>query len=475
MSYTCQTAPGVEFTTREELHAHYKSEWHRYNLKRKVSSLPPVSREEFEKRKAAALALSAEQRKKAGAGTGTSHLKQDKAVNQAKMDKAKKLKALKLAQAQGLVPPTVQLSTKSERADREVLPTPPSSENPAEDKEDVVLSSDMDESSSTIDAKSQPGQWKEIRWTDDGEEIHKFVVNVKTCIFCKEKSETLVGNIRHMQQRHGMFIPDVEYLVDPEGLIAYLSHKATNGQTCLSCNRQFRTSQSCIQHMVDSGHCMIRYQDDDDFAELADFYDFTSSYPEHETSFVEGDEGKDLGRVDEDDGWETVSEDDGDLEDMPDIDDADEDENEAVTEQSGKGLVKRTITVNEQGELLLLDGRIAGNRKWRRFYKQRYRDLDDSAAMVTINGVSQPTPSKMRAVVRRYPKAMQSQMLLGYSEAGVDALSLVQKTRTPSGVVTLPRQEQRRIARNQQQKMMKLGVKGNKILAKHFKYRDPYV
>jgi hypothetical protein len=40
----------------------------RYNLKRKVSSLPAVSLEEFETRKAAALALSAEQRKKAGVG-----------------------------------------------------------------------------------------------------------------------------------------------------------------------------------------------------------------------------------------------------------------------------------------------------------------------------------------------------------------------------------------------------------------------
>ena len=26
---TCYTAPGVEFTTREELHEHYRTEWHR--------------------------------------------------------------------------------------------------------------------------------------------------------------------------------------------------------------------------------------------------------------------------------------------------------------------------------------------------------------------------------------------------------------------------------------------------------------
>jgi len=383
------------------------------------------------------------------------------------------------------VPLNAQLTTKNKSgpestivpeagAEAKSLHTLPPSSNSGE-KEDIILSSDMEESS-TIDAQAQPGQWKEISWTDEGEEIHKFVVNVKMCVFCKEKSETLVGNIRHMQQHHGMFIPDVEYLVDPEGLVAFLAHKATNGQTCLSCNRQFRTSQSCIQHMIDSCHCRIRYEHADDFEELGDFYDFTTSYPDDAPPLVDGEEDDAIGRVDEDDGWESVSDEDGHVEeDMPEVDDVDDDEKREIDPEGGKGPGKRTITVNEQGELLLLDGRIAGNRKWRRFYKQRYRDLDNSAAMVTINGVSQPTPSRMRAVVRRYPKAIQSQMLLGYSEAGVDALSLVQKSRTPSGVVSLPRQEQRRIARNQQQKMMKLGVKGNRILMKHFKFRDPYV
>jgi hypothetical protein len=33
---TCNTAPGQSFTTMEELKAHYKTDWHRYNLKRKV-------------------------------------------------------------------------------------------------------------------------------------------------------------------------------------------------------------------------------------------------------------------------------------------------------------------------------------------------------------------------------------------------------------------------------------------------------
>ena len=55
-TFTCHTAPGVVFTSRTELSDHYRSDWHRYNLKRKVAQLPPVAREEFERRRAEALA-----------------------------------------------------------------------------------------------------------------------------------------------------------------------------------------------------------------------------------------------------------------------------------------------------------------------------------------------------------------------------------------------------------------------------------
>lgn len=31
VSYTCLTAPGVVFPDKAAFHAHYKSDWHRYN------------------------------------------------------------------------------------------------------------------------------------------------------------------------------------------------------------------------------------------------------------------------------------------------------------------------------------------------------------------------------------------------------------------------------------------------------------
>jgi pre-60S factor REI1 len=35
-SLSCQTAPGVLFASVDDLKAHYKTDWHRYNLKRKA-------------------------------------------------------------------------------------------------------------------------------------------------------------------------------------------------------------------------------------------------------------------------------------------------------------------------------------------------------------------------------------------------------------------------------------------------------
>jgi hypothetical protein len=49
--FFCSTS-GTTFTDKESLTEHYKSDYHRYNLKRKVAGLPPVTKEWFEARKA---------------------------------------------------------------------------------------------------------------------------------------------------------------------------------------------------------------------------------------------------------------------------------------------------------------------------------------------------------------------------------------------------------------------------------------
>lgn len=58
----CATAGSV-FTNKHAFTEHYKSDFHLYNLKRRVAGLPPVTREWFEARKAQVLAAAAEKPK----------------------------------------------------------------------------------------------------------------------------------------------------------------------------------------------------------------------------------------------------------------------------------------------------------------------------------------------------------------------------------------------------------------------------
>lgn len=58
----CSTAGSV-FTDKQAFTQHYKSDFHLYNLKRRVAGLPPVTRELFEERKSQILAEAAKKPK----------------------------------------------------------------------------------------------------------------------------------------------------------------------------------------------------------------------------------------------------------------------------------------------------------------------------------------------------------------------------------------------------------------------------
>lgn len=55
-------------------------------------------------------------------------------------------------------------------------------------------------------------------------------LELNQCIFSEKRFDTFEGALSHMAREYGFFIPDVEYLSDPEGLVTYLrvSHVAIN-------------------------------------------------------------------------------------------------------------------------------------------------------------------------------------------------------------------------------------------------------
>lgn len=72
------------------------------------------------------------------------------------------------------------------------------------------------------------------------------------CLFCAHPSDTFDANMDHMKTEHAFFLPDVEYLVDAQGLVAYLSRKV-HDCICVYCNgrgRRWKTVDAVRSHMV---------------------------------------------------------------------------------------------------------------------------------------------------------------------------------------------------------------------------------
>merc|ERR1711904_542781 len=87
------TAQGISIHDRQQLKDHYNSEYHRYNLKRKVAGLPLLTLEQFERRQAAEAAKPSgqdkKQAKKANRKEARAQKKQEKMEKQAEKVEAR--------------------------------------------------------------------------------------------------------------------------------------------------------------------------------------------------------------------------------------------------------------------------------------------------------------------------------------------------------------------------------------------------
>lgn len=154
------------------------------------------------------------------------------------------------------------------------------------------------------------------------------VLSLKSCLFCNYDSPTVPLNAHHMERIHGMFIPEKEYLVDLEGLLSTLQQRVFEMHECLSCGKVKANSDAAQTHMRDTGHCKIPYTTEDEQLDIGEFYDFRGTYSDSGDSDDESADGdnrqhggaklgaKRQAKVaggdgdevkDEEDGWETDS------------------------------------------------------------------------------------------------------------------------------------------------------------------------
>lgn len=283
-SFTCITCH-VAFHDADLQRNHYKTDWHRYNLKRKVADMPPVTAENFQERLEAIKAEEESQHQDTSShcrlcnkhfSTGNSyqnHLKskKHKEAEHRQQDKTKLTESDdELSKAKILEKNQVNAAMKKE-LEKEATASSTS------------CKSDDNVEASMADAVSDDGSWES--W--DGEALV-----VEECLFCSHLSKSLEKNIKHMTMTHSFFIPDLEYVCDLEGLIRYLGEKVGEGHICLWCNEKSKTflsTKAVQQHMVDKGHCKMLH-DGDAIFEYADYYDYRSSYPDYIPIDDNGDE-----------------------------------------------------------------------------------------------------------------------------------------------------------------------------------------
>jgi pre-60S factor REI1 len=287
--FTCNTCQ-VAFRSSELQRAHMQTDWHRYNLKRRVASLPPLSSEIFtekvlaNKADAAATAAKASFEKSCTICQKTyfsenaynNHLNSQKhrtnvmkAGRGAQHDDAASVSGSMVSSAFSLGESMAESDvTVNGEGDKDVSEVVDGIKNASLDADVPALPTDANESTAEDDKSSDAASAKM-----PGDPL-------LDCLFCNYKSPNFDLNINHMGRFHGMFVPEREFLVEPENLVKYLHDKIHLNHECLKCHKIVHTPAGIQTHMRDRGHCMIAFETDAELVEVGQFYDFRSSYPD---------------------------------------------------------------------------------------------------------------------------------------------------------------------------------------------------
>lgn len=325
-----------------------QSDWHRYNLKRRVASLPPLTSEVFaekvlaNKATAAATAARASFEKRCEPCDKT-YYSEGAYVNHLGSQKHKQLVA-RFRGFEGGETDSMADSTFTLGETLETASTVTVGDTAAErDFEEVVEAVRQTNIAEPVDpvarphhptpsaASGRPTQANdessddEDDDADEDEDDYDHKADVNMCLFCNYVSPTLNLNVNHMSKQHGCFIPETDYLVDLAGLINYLSETVIVLHQCLYCHKQLHTDKGVQTHMRDRGHCMIAYSTEDEQMEIGEFYDFRSTYSDDESddgddepsggvslgakraakTTVQNGDGEDVDMDEDEEGWES--------------------------------------------------------------------------------------------------------------------------------------------------------------------------
>lgn len=284
-SYTCNTC-GIKFAIADLQRQHMRTEWHRYNLKRRVAGLPSIlsdifaekilqqeQRREDEEAEEDEFGFFIPRRNKHGVRQPTKKsLKQQ--AKFAELNRGRKLgEGLQVREESPSAGSVSEFSEFSLGGSSHIHT----------DDESILTGSGFNYSASEdeyteLESVGALNNEEEEEEDSDSEEEAEMMelMPINHCFFCsKNNGSELENNVRHMFNVHGLYIPERTFLTNLEGLLTYLSEMITFENECLVCGFEGKNLESIRQHVQSKGHCKIPYDTKEEKAAIAEFYDFT--------------------------------------------------------------------------------------------------------------------------------------------------------------------------------------------------------
>lgn len=315
-AFTCNTC-GIRFAAAEFQRKHMKTDWHKYNLKRRVAELPSISSEVFAEK---VLQLQHQREKNLEnedeLGFYVHHRKRPGRGERQLTKKEKKQMAKRLGEL-------IRVVADEKMDDRYINEGQEENDHHEEDGEDdestvasdiVVLrrchspttsvvsefsefslgeSMHLSEAESNFETGSEVhysdtthSDWDSLRSSEDEEgyedsedDSEDDIVDVLPnyyCFYCGENNHELERNIRHMSSHHGLYIPERSYLINLEGLLTFMNEVISIDHECLTCGFTGNDLESIRKHLRSKGHCRIPYESADEREAISEFYDFSN-------------------------------------------------------------------------------------------------------------------------------------------------------------------------------------------------------
>lgn len=285
-NFTCNSCV-IQFKSSDLQRYHMKTEWHRYNLKRRVANLTPINAAQFaeklqisEREKAEhevdeyGFAILKPRRQGGEPSKGRRSLKQKK--NQSVKELRGRLKSSTdgVSKANTLVPAR-SLSPAESVASQVSKLSVFSEETNTDFGEDTVSEYEFT-SESNYDSDSSETDALDTSDRDTGPQ--KIIIT--DCIFCGAENKEVERNVTHMFRAHGLYIPERSYLINLPGFLTFLNNKIVVNNICLCCNFKGSSLESIRAHMHSKRHSKVPYETKEEREQFSEFYDFSSLFNE---------------------------------------------------------------------------------------------------------------------------------------------------------------------------------------------------